>query len=338
MASARGDRIRADFANSLTRSQALRTPAFYSIVLAFGLSGVGLSTMLQQTIPFSTDSGLAPSTAAWMLTLLATPAAFTKPGWGAYMDYVPEKVAAATSFLICTIAMAVILSGAHLHSTWILAVGFFLVGTGIGGQIPIQETIWATYFGRRYLGAVRSVALPFSLLLSAGGPLAVAFLFDLLGSYDVPFIGLGAGWALAAGLVLLVRRPALSGTGAVLEPAPALSSAAVRSSMPAPRPAAAMSGVPISSAPTSEALRATAPATAWFSAVRPAAPSALAPQAGDSFGFARPANAIPTSTGFVAALPRSLTSRPVPAVDYGLGLPPGVSPEPPGPPDYMHPR
>ena len=207
MASPSGDRVRQDFANSLTRGEALRTPVLYMIVLAFGFSGVGLGTMLLQTIPFATDAGFDRSTASFMLTLLALPAAFTKPLWGAYMDFVPEKVAAATSFVIAAIAMVIIVIGGELGSLPMLAVGFVLVGTGIGGQIPIQETIWATYFGRRYLGQVRSVALPFSLFLGAGGPLVVSIYFDKVGNYNGAFFGLAVLWGIAALLVLMVRRP-----------------------------------------------------------------------------------------------------------------------------------
>ncbi|MEZ4502033.1 MAG: MFS transporter [Dehalococcoidia bacterium] len=240
MASPSGDRVRMDFANSLTRSEALRTPALYMIVLAFGFSGVGLGTMLLQTIPFATDAGFDRSTASFMLTLLAFPAAFTKPLWGAYMDFVPEKVAAATSFVIAAIAMVIIVIGGETTSLPLLAVGFFLVGTGIGGQIPIQETIWATYFGRRYLGQVRSVALPFALFLGAGGPLVVSIYFDIVGNYNGAFFGLGVLWGIAALLVLMVRRP---------NPPPRLRQAALEPPTPEAPPSAPAR--PATPAPTS---------------------------------------------------------------------------------------
>ncbi len=217
MASPLGDRVRSDFDNSLTRGQALRTAALYQIVLAFGFSGIGLGVMLLQTIPFMTDSGFSRGTASLMVTLLALPAAFSKPLWGAFMDYVPEKVAAATSFVIAGVAMVLICAGAEMHSLPVLVAGFLLVGAGIGGQIPIQETIWGTYFGRRYIGQVRSVALPFSLFLGAGGPQAVAWYFDHVGNYYGAFLALAVLWGIAAVLVLMVRRPVAPGVRPPLE-------------------------------------------------------------------------------------------------------------------------
>jgi len=74
-------------------------------------------------------------------------------------------------------------------------------------MIPLQEVVWATYFGRRYLGAVRSAGLPFSLLVSAGGPLLVSFYFDVAGDYNGALIAVAILGVLAAVLVNLPRNP-----------------------------------------------------------------------------------------------------------------------------------
>jgi hypothetical protein len=112
-------------------------------------------------------------------------------------------------------AMVVIVIAAKQHMMLPLVIGFLAMGWGFGGQIPLQETIWASYFGRRYLGAVRSVAMPFSLFLGAGGPLAVSFYFDLVGNYDGAFFAVGVLWLVAASLVLAVRKPLKPGIDAL---------------------------------------------------------------------------------------------------------------------------
>lgn len=186
----------------------MRTSAFYQIVLAFGVSGVGLGTILFTTIPFTTDAGFSRTTAALMLSLcVALPAALCKPIWGWAMDYASPKLLAAGSFIVAAIGVFIVVLAAATNHAVILGVGFVLVGWGLGGQIPIQEVIWASFFGRRYLGAVRSAALPFALFLGAGGPLAVQFYYDRVGNYDGAFYAVGGLWLLAALLVLLVRKP-----------------------------------------------------------------------------------------------------------------------------------
>ena len=298
MASPRGNSVRADFANSLTRNQALRTSALYMIVIAFGFSGVGLGTMLLHTIPFMTDAGFSRSTASLSLTLLAIPAAFTKPIWGWLMDYLSAKVLAAASFILAAVAMLLIVFGAAAGSLPILFVGFVLVGSGIGGQIPIQETIWASYFGRRYLGQVRSVAMPFALVLGAGGPWVVAAYFDSVGNYNGAFLGIGVMWAIAAGLVLLVRRPSVQGSappaGAATPATPA------PPATPPARAAAALVAPPSGGAPPAERARAPIGTTSWSAWVTPQAfanggngANGTARRTPSSLGYARPSNGVP---------------------------------------------
>ncbi|MBM3140915.1 MAG: MFS transporter, partial [Chloroflexi bacterium] len=196
-----------DFDNSFTRREALRTPALYMIVLAFGLGSVGLGAMLLQTIPFLTDEGFSRGTAALMSSVMSFPALVSKPVWGFLMDKWEPKRLAAVGFSMSGVAILVILWATKAHAMAPLVVGFLVMGWGFGGQIPLQETIWASYFGRRYLGAVRSAAMPFTLFLGAGGPLAVSFYFDVVGNYDGAFVVIAGLWAAAAAMVLMVRRP-----------------------------------------------------------------------------------------------------------------------------------
>ena len=197
----------ADFANSFTRREALRTPALYLIVLSFGLGGVGLGTMLLQTIPFLTDQEYTMAQAAGMSSLMSFFAMISKVGWGWLADRVQPNRLAAMSFVLSGCAITGVVYAAESHVLIALAVAFAAVGWGFGGQIPLQETIWGSYFGRRYLGSVRSVAMPIALFIGAGAPLFVSWYYDTVGNYHGAFLGIGVLWFAAAGIVLLVRRP-----------------------------------------------------------------------------------------------------------------------------------
>ena len=209
MATGGGARAMADFANSFTRGQAIRTKALYVLIVTFGLGSLGLMTIIILSIPYLTDSGFSRGTAAIMLSLLAIPAGVSKPVWGWMADVWSERLSTSLSFVMNAAAMVVIVIAAQTGDIVTLAIGFFVVGWGIGGQIPLQETIWASYFGRRYIGAVRSVAMPFTMLISASGPILVASYFDRFGNYDAAMFGVGGAWAVAAVLILVARRPRL---------------------------------------------------------------------------------------------------------------------------------
>ncbi len=204
VASGLAERARLDYATSLTRSQALRTGTFYLLVLAFGLFVVNIGVMLLHAIPFMTDSGYPRAIAALMITVASVPAMLSKPIWGYSIDKLEPKPLAALSAALTGISIIMIVTSAWSGSAAWITAGFFLLGCGWGGMIPLQEVIWASFFGRRYLGGVRSAALPFTLVLAAGAPLAVSYYFDRFGDYDGALLAVGGLSLLSAALLLLL--------------------------------------------------------------------------------------------------------------------------------------
>ena len=219
--SARGAALAADLANSFTRSQAVRTTALYIVVLAFGLSGLSVSMMLVQTIPFLTDEGFDRSTAALMLTVYAVPSGWSKPVWGFLIERINPQWLASAAFVMYGSSVLIISFGASIGSVPVLMAGYWILGMGGGGGVPLQEVIWATFFGRRHIGAVRSVGLPMALTLTAGGPLAVSIYFDRVGNYYGAFVLIASLSVIAAFLILVVRKPTLPGATADAGPAQA---------------------------------------------------------------------------------------------------------------------
>jgi MFS transporter, OFA family, oxalate/formate antiporter len=197
-----GARAQADLDNSMTRKQALRTRTFYLLVFAFAMYQVVIPVVLFQTVPFMTDAGYSRSVAALMITIASVPAVVTKPLWGWLIDRTNPKPLAAASAVCAGVAMLMIVLSVRTHSVGWEYFAFFLMGVGWGGMIPMQEVLWATYFGRRHLGAVRSAGLPLALIVGAGGPLAVAHYHDVVGNYDGAFLVV-AGMAMLGGALLL---------------------------------------------------------------------------------------------------------------------------------------
>ena len=73
--------------------------------------------------------------------------------------------------------------------------------------MPLGEFIWAKYFGRVHIGAVRSVGMPAGILFGALGPLAASVLFDATGAYLVAWLLMIAVYAAGAAAVLASREP-----------------------------------------------------------------------------------------------------------------------------------
>ncbi len=201
-----GARAAADFASSMTRAEALRTRVFYLTVFAFGLGGLSIGMILINGIPYMEDAGFSSTTAALMITLASIPSMLTKPVWGYFLDRLDARVVAVIGFVLTAGALVAIVVTVNARADHLVYVAFFALGTGWGGFLPLQEVIWATFFGRRYLGAVRSAGMPFALGLSATAPVATAYYFDRVGDYDGAFL-MVAFLALVAVLLISFARP-----------------------------------------------------------------------------------------------------------------------------------
>ena len=210
MSRGHGAAAKADFENSMTRAQAMRTSSFYFLVLAFGLFQISITVMLIQTIPLMTDAGYSRLIASTMISLASVPAFLSKPLWGILIDrYSPRKLAAVGAAVTGSAVMLIVFSVAN-DLDLLVYVGFLSMGIGWGGLLPLQEVIWATFFGRRYLGSVRSTAMPFTFGMSALGPVLVAYYYDQVGNYDLALVAIAlCNIASAIMLYRMKSRPAM---------------------------------------------------------------------------------------------------------------------------------
>lgn len=182
----------ADFERSLTRAQAMKTSTFYFLVLAFGLFQISITVMLLQTIPLMTDAGYSRLVASTMISLSSVPAFFSKPLWGVMIDHYNPKKLAAIGALVTGLAVMLIVFSVSNRTDYLVYFGFLMMGVGWGGLLPLQEVIWASFFGRRYLGSVRSTAMPFTFGMSAIGPIVVGYYYDVVGDYNLALLAIAS--------------------------------------------------------------------------------------------------------------------------------------------------
>ncbi len=197
-----------DEQSSLTRSEALRSSSFYLIVLIFGISVVGIFAILLHGVFFLREQGLSATSAPLAVGAFSLFSMLTKPPWGWALDRWDTRVVGFISFALGAIGFVLVINAGPTGNWWLIAATLAIMGAGIGGNIPIQDMFWAEYFGRRYLGAVRSVGFPVAMGISALTPVVVALLYDSLGSYVVAFYACAGFWAGSAVLCLLLRLPA----------------------------------------------------------------------------------------------------------------------------------
>lgn len=201
------EEARLDFVNSFTRGEAVRTFAMWFLVIAFGFGMVGLISVMFHAIPFMTDSGFTRSEAGFVFSFMGVAALVSKFVWGWWMQRFFPRGLAALSFVISGGGVLLMLPASETGSLELMAAAFFTFGFGVGGMIPLQEFIWASFFGRRHLGAVRSAAMPASIIFAAGGPIFAGVWNDVVGNYDGALLTFVAMWGVATVLVMLARAP-----------------------------------------------------------------------------------------------------------------------------------
>ena len=208
-----GARAAEENANAYTRREALRTVTFYGLVIAFGFFSINIIVLILQTIPYMTDNGFTRAEGALAMFVASIPAMISKPVWGFLIDRMRVKPLASISASVTGLALFLIVGAVSTGSLLLILLAYTILGLGWGGMIPMQEVIWARFFGRRHLGAIRGAGMPFSLLLGAIAPWAVSYYHDLVGAYDGALLVVATLNVLSGILIFLVpppRRPSPS--------------------------------------------------------------------------------------------------------------------------------
>jgi MFS family permease len=186
-----------------SRSEALRTPAFWLIVITFGVAHVGVSGLNLHVFSFVSDQGYPEMVAALVMSTIAFMQFSTPIVWGLLAERANIGRLIMAKFLIQAAGILLALSSPGLLP---LYAGFFLYGIGMGGTSILAEMIWANYFGRISLGKIRGMGSLLTHAFSAGGPPFFGFLFDATQSYLLSF-SIFIGLLFASAFLSLFLRP-----------------------------------------------------------------------------------------------------------------------------------
>lgn len=187
-----------------SRADAMRTSAFWLLVVTFGISSVGVTGLNLHVYPYVTDIGHSPVVAATVMSVIASMQLASPLAWGLLAERIDPRYAAMLRFVVQGAGLGLaILTG----NPFFLYFGFFLYGIGLGGNMVLPDLLWANYFGRRSLDKVRGMGLLISQVLAACGPPFFGFLFDATGGYGLSFAIFGTVLMISAGLSLMLRPP-----------------------------------------------------------------------------------------------------------------------------------
>ena len=192
---------------SLTRSEAVRTASFWLLVIGLGLNTMAIISVLVHGIPYVTNSGFSRITAAFAVSFIGIGNLSSKVVWARALQSVHPKILVLAAYTSSITGLIFTLYAGNTSTQSFLTTGFFLFGFGFGGTIPLSESLWAVYFGRQHIGAIRGISYPISAVGSSIGPVLVGLWFDYSQSYTAAFVALCIAYTCAALLVGLSRSP-----------------------------------------------------------------------------------------------------------------------------------
>ena len=195
-------------APSLDRPRAVRTRAFWLLTFGFMFNYAALTAVLVHAIPFVTESGFARTVAASALAVNGAGNLSSKIVWGYGLQRFETRLLVLSAFTTSSAGVALMAAAAWTGETAVLFAGFFLYGFGFGGTIPISEFIWARYFGRRHIGAIRGLSNPVSIIGTGVGPILMGAWRDAAGEYGAAFLAAICFYMAGAALIGMSREPA----------------------------------------------------------------------------------------------------------------------------------
>jgi len=165
-----------------SRAQAIRTPAFWLLLLYTVLVYPVQAGVSLHQAPHLIERGLDSTTAALIVGGFSLAS-----GAGTFAcGFLPRRLP--VRFVLALAGLLLALGTFLLRSVTAPAEGYFaaaLFGLGIGGVLTLLPLAWADYFGRANIGAIRGLALSAQVLAQATGPLISGVFRDVNGDYQL---------------------------------------------------------------------------------------------------------------------------------------------------------
>lgn len=187
----------------ISAGQALRSPIFWTLVLAMTARSAAFTTVTSHFIPMMVWKGLSQTAAS---VLLAGFAVINLPihfflGW--IGDFVNKLKLTAVCMLLGVVAVMPMLWSNSLWALWFFA-GLYTV---LDASVPVFWASVGDFFGRKSFGTIRGNMNLFYTWGSVLGPVIAGAVYDRTQSYALVFSGITIVLLFSAAMTSLLIRP-----------------------------------------------------------------------------------------------------------------------------------
>lgn len=185
-----------------SRSMAVRTRAFWLLVVAFGFGLAAQQAFLLHQISFLSGE-IGAGAAATVLSATAGASIVGRLALGTVSDRLDKRLLAAGCFAAQGLAVVLVL---HTGSLPLIYLYTLIFGLTMGNSYIMMSLLTAECFGVASFGAVYGLLSVFVMGGSAFGPWLVGLLSDASGGYLLPFT-ISGGTAVVMAFVVLFAHP-----------------------------------------------------------------------------------------------------------------------------------
>jgi MFS family permease len=191
---------------SFTVREAMRTSAFWLMILATIGRVAAFNTITVHFIPILVWKGVSEPRAAAMLATMALVSFVVHMILGWLADFVNKPRLMAGSMLVGTVSLLLLAYGEAESTLWLFTVLF----TFVESIFPVGWATVGDFFGRKHFGTIRGTMSAFYLWGAALGPVFAGAVYDHYQSYAPMMSVLIALFLVATLFYALLKKPQLN--------------------------------------------------------------------------------------------------------------------------------
>ena len=190
-----------------TLRQAMRTPAYWLLIVAQVGYGAASSSLITHFIPFVTDMGINPVRAAVMLGIMSFTAIPTRLIAGLIVDRLKKghlRFLLGVAYLIQAIGISSFLLNQTIATVYVFYILYYF---GFGISLPLISIIRGRYFGRKGFGSIQGTSMMFMTPVQVVAPIYLGWVYDTSGSYTTAFALIAGLLAFSSVIMSLIFPP-----------------------------------------------------------------------------------------------------------------------------------
>ena len=178
-------------------TQPFRSLPFWQMSLSYMICGSTTYMLSFHFVPYAIDRGVSPGMAATIFGVMLGLNVFGALGAGMLADRFGRKNLLALVYFLRGSGYMILLLPGLLGVTFLsgnLGLWLFALITGFSwwATLPLTSSLTADVYGLRTLGTISGVSFAFHQFGSAASVLFAAVLYDITGSYTIPFLIAGS--------------------------------------------------------------------------------------------------------------------------------------------------